>query len=437
MTMNRTILSVSLIVLMLLGILWWSQCNKLEEPTKTVNPEDFSHVDITEDDSFQKTISAGNESQSGYTPEQVNLIFALLQKAFGKKGLIPNQAILKFKSPDAMRAFLKQMKGQNLRLLGQIEEMRALKIGYDNLENLRDAILNDPGLFEKISGNFMAKIPDLLQQKDRPAENHDVGFEGLGYLSAIGISGDRSTWGEGITVAVIDSGVSAYPAFRPGQITHIDLVNDGQPFNGHGTAIANLIAGQNSDAPGISPATQNIIDVRVANAQGVSDSFTLAQGIQKAVDGGAQIINISLGTYGNSPLVQDAVNHAIEHGIVVVAAAGNDGFNGLAYPAALPFVISVGASDARGIPSYFTNESPTLVILAPGVDIQSAYTIHDNAYVIWGDGTSQATAITTGVIDYLMSTGMTSKQANDYLLNNATWSKDGKFRILKISPSAR
>lgn len=431
--MKRALLWIG-ITLYLTWLLWWSGLWECWNPalqrmrgfckTPSVNSErNFSVV---------PSVTASRAHPDQTQKQAVDVLLAFLQKSLEKNGALPNQAILRFKTPEAMRKFLQQMGGYNLKLLGRIDDMLALKVGYDRLEQLRDAMMNNPNAFDSIASNYLVKIPDFLQERDRPPGISDVGYDGLGYLSAIGASGDRSTWGQGVTVAVVDTGVSAYPEFRPGQITHMDLAPDGQPFNGHGTAMANLIAGLNPDAPGIAPGTARIIDVKVTDSQGVGDAFTLAQGIQAAVNAGAQVINISLGTYGDSELVRTAIENAFNNGVVVVAAAGNDALNQLTFPAAIPSVISVGAVDANGNPTSFTNLDQALVILAPGVDIQSAYTIKDIAYVVWGDGTSQAAAITSGVIDYLVSKGLTPAEADNVIKTSAVPSKDGHYRILRL-----
>jgi hypothetical protein len=211
--------------------------------------------------------------------------------------------------------------------------------------------------------------------------------------------------------------VEDHPTFRKGQITHLDLVNDGQPFDGHGTAVASLIGGQHEQASGVAPATR-ILDVRVANSQGQSNSFTLAEGIVQAADAGAQVINISLASYGDAAVVREAVAYAQGKGAVVVAAAGNDQTaNQLAYPAAIESVVSVGGVDANFQQAYFANSGHGLDVTAPAVGIQSAYGPHS---IVIGDGTSQATAITSGVVAFGLSSGFTTAGgAADWLKQNA------------------
>ncbi len=326
------------------------------------------------------------------------------QRLLEQPGARPHEAVLKFSSPAALSAFLGHAKNTGLQLLGQLDRLDAVCIGYDQLGQL-SAALSAAGTDVRLDANFVARTPDLLQKEDRPAGSGTASFESDGFLSAIGATGDRAAWGHGVTVAVVDSGVEDNPTFSANQVTHVDLVGDDQPFNGHGTAMASLIAGQNWQAAGVAPAAQ-IIDVRIADATGTSDSFTLANGIIQAADAGAQIINVSLGSDGDSTLVRDAIAYAQAGGAVIIAAAGNDATgNQLRFPAAIPSVIAVGGVDAQEAQAYFSNSGPGLDLVAPAVGIQSAY---GQDYIIIGDGTSQATAIVSGVLAQALARGATT-----------------------------
>src|SRR5204863_541770 len=112
--------------------------------------------------------------------------------------------------------------------------------------------------------------------------------------------------------------------------------------DGHGTSVAALAAGSARDAPGVSPGA-NILSIRVTDANGTSDLFTISQAILAAVDAGAKIINISLGGYSTGPVLDSAIAYATKQGALIVAAAGNDQAAQLAWPAADSRVVSVGA----------------------------------------------------------------------------------------------
>jgi hypothetical protein len=123
-----------------------------------------------------------------------------------------------------------------------------------------------------------------------------------------------------------------------------------------------------------------------------------------AVDHGVKVINVSMGSYGDASVVQAAVQKALDRGITVVAAAGNEQASVIAWPAAYQGVISVTGVDASGQLAYFSNTgNPT--IAAPGVGIPSAYYQNDKAYLALGSGTSQSAALVSGAVAAIMSQG--------------------------------
>ncbi|MFA5205438.1 MAG: S8 family serine peptidase [Lentisphaeria bacterium] len=328
-----------------------------------------------------------------------------LRERLSDGGALAHQCVITFHSSGALREFLSRAGRHGLRDLGRIDALSALRVGYDRLEQLRDALEETSGGWRGAGANYLVGIPEFLQRENRPAGVGTVPYDSTRFLEAIGAAGKRDDWGSGVIVAVVDTGVADHPTLDAGQVVHLDLVDDGLPFNGHGTAMAGLIAGQDPQAPGVSPAS-TLLDVRVAGADGTGDTFTLAAGIVQAADAGAQVINISLGTYGDSQAVRDAVAYAESQGAVVVGSAGNDQTaNQLVFPAAISTVVSVGGVDADLQQAYFSNSGSGLTVTAPAVGIASAYGAD---LLVVGDGTSQAAAITSGVLASGISSGATN-----------------------------
>lgn len=318
------------------------------------------------------------------------------------KGAVPNEAVLTFNSAAAMSDFLTRAGSQGLVVKGRLDSLRSVRVAFDSLEKLGREWMDHGADYAGIGANFPVVAPGLPPPEQR-AGGGDAPF-GSSLLSAIGAGPelDRSQWGKGVTVAVLDSGVATHPTFTDGQIIHVDLVNDGLPYEGHGTAIASLIVGNVEGAQGVSPAAK-ILDVRIAGADG-SDSFLLARGIETALDRGAQVINISMGSYGDSSVVAQAISDALQRGVIVVASAGNDGAAVKDWPAAYPGVISVSGVDASGQLAYFSN-SGTPTLAAPGVGIPSAFTQGNKPFLAIGDGTSQAAALVSGAAAAILSQG--------------------------------
>jgi Subtilase family len=172
----------------------------------------------------------------------------------------------------------------------------------------------------------------------------------------------------GIKVAVLDTG-AAYESYGPYLVAPDlagtsftaprDLVNDdahANDDNGHGTHITNIIAASASIAPMAPGAT--IIPIKVLDASNQGTELALAEGIRYAVDHGAHVINMSLSFpagYFPSRFLSDAIDYADAQGVVMIAAAGNQGSAQVTYPAAFRSVIAVGAS--RLSPAYHSPKS--------------------------------------------------------------------------------
>ncbi|GAA4679732.1 type VII secretion-associated serine protease mycosin [Phytohabitans rumicis] len=162
----------------------------------------------------------------------------------------------------------------------------------------------------------------------------------------------RHSTGEGVTVAVIDSGVDGSHPDLAGQVLPgIDLVagsGDGRTDPvGHGTTVAGLIAGRNDDSSGVlglAPSAK-ILPVRVLDAENrYDDALIVAKGVRWAVDNGARVINLSLGGSGDSPALAAAIDYAFARDVVVVACTGNlapEAPTEVWYPAREPGVVAV------------------------------------------------------------------------------------------------
>lgn len=316
-----------------------------------------------------------------------------------------NEALLTFRDPASLAAFSSRATAAGLDLTGPFGGELTLRVGFPSLERLREALSGEEGESPALSANFHVGIPEIATPP--PAGGTGTAHFEATLLPSLGIEPgtDRVTWGAGVTVAVIDSGISPHPAFREGQITHLDLTSaDGEAFNAHGTAMASLIAGNVTGAEGLAPGA-DLLDLRIAGNDGLSDSFLLAQGIHAAIDRGAGVINISMATYGDARPVAEAVAEAIRRGITVVAAVGNDAAGTKAWPAAYPGVISVSGVAADGSLAYFSNSGrPTLA--APSVGVPSAYHEGSAALLAIGNGTSQAAALVSGAAAAFRSRGL-------------------------------
>lgn len=193
-----------------------------------------------------------------------------------------------------------------------------------------------------------------------------------------------------IRIAVLDTGIdAAHPALSGKIVASINFTDSGTENDilGHGTHVAGIIVSNVRNV--------EILNVKVAGDNGITDQETLAKGIVWSVENGARIINISLTVKGPSEDLDKAIARARANGITVIAAAGNNGTATPSYPAAHPDVISVGATDSQGKIAVWSNGGATVNATAPGVNILSAIPGGK-----WGvkSGTSQAAAWTTASI---------------------------------------
>ncbi len=307
-------------------------------------------------------------------------------------GAFEGQRLLVFKDADAMAKFLARAGGK-VRLLGKIDQLHALRVGFSNYDDL--AGLLDGGADP--SYVFPVSIPTpkdgTVQPGAVPVGSHLLDF--------LGVTGDNSSWGKGVRIAVLDTGVTANSAFNANisAINLVDLPTDLSQQNGHGTAVASMIIGGDSLTPGVAPAA-DILSIRIADDNGQSDSYLLAKGIITAADAGVSLINISMGSQGDSPLVRDAIAYATAKGALIFAAAGNNGVNGVDFPAADPGVIAVGAVDLVGIHLDFSNTGSQIALSAPGYALNAAWTGDQIASV---SGTSFSSPIVLASVAGLMS----------------------------------
>lgn len=205
--------------------------------------------------------------------------------------------------------------------------------------------------------------------------------------------GDHRPGAKGVVIAVLDTGI-AYrnwkgfkrsPDFgRTRFVAPCDLVagtikhgrctdTDALDRNGHGTFVAGMIAEATNNRVGLTGLAYgaSIMPVRVLDSSGLGDASTIAEGIRYSVQHNARVINLSLQfdlgiTSGDIPSIISALRYAHSHGVLVVAAAGNDAADEIAYPARAPSVVSVGATTLDRCLADYSDVGAGLDLVAPG-----------------------------------------------------------------------
>jgi len=238
------------------------------------------------------------------------------------------------------------------------------------------------------------------------------------YLGTLGVAAAHAiTRGEGVTVAVVDSGVAAdHPDLTgrvlPGIVARTNSGDGQQDAAGHGTAMAAVIAGHGhgpgnaSGVLGIAPDARILpVDINDVDPRNGAYPDVVARGIDFAVEHGAKVINASIGVASNENL-RNAVRRALDADVVVVASVGNakDGVGTMAAPVLYDGVLAICAYDRQGnhpefsLPAQGTRE---LTICAPGVDGVSAQP--DGTYRTGRFGTSFSAAVVSGVVALIRS----------------------------------
>ncbi len=244
----------------------------------------------------------------------------------------------------------------------------------------------------------------------------------------------RGVDGSGVTVALLDTGITQVADLEDRVLARVDFTpdQDGYDRYGHGTHMAGIIAGDGSLSggthAGVAPGA-SLVSVKVASADGATDVSVVIAGMQWILAHRSQydirIMNLSFGTDSTQSYLVDPLDFAVEQiwlaGIFVVVAAGNRGLAGVSKPADDPFVVTVGAADVGDtketrddVVASFSGRGPTQDavakpdLVAPGVGIVSnrapgstldgrfpAARIGDDYFR--GTGTSQASAVVSGV----------------------------------------
>jgi len=264
----------------------------------------------------------------------------------------------------------------------------------------------------------------------------------------------RTPRGAGIRVAVLDTGVSPVEDLPPSTllpgVSLVPGVASAADDQGHGTHVAGTIAQATHNGLGVAgmaPAVE-ILPIKVLAASGAGSSATVAAGIDYAVDHGAQVVHLSLGG-PYSDAVALAVSRAVASGALVVAAAGNTGTTGVAWPAGLPQVIGVGAVGPGGALAPYSSFGEGLTVLAPGGDTRQpdGGILQDTVGPDGGhayralQGTSMAAPHVTGAVAALLSAGLSPAAARQALVSTATddgiWSAQRGFGEIDLPRAVR
>jgi type VII secretion-associated serine protease mycosin len=273
-------------------------------------------------------------------------------------------------------------------------------------------------------GVVAASVPNpvsTLRTSDDPRRSEQWALDRLEAEA----SWDRAT-GKGVVVAVLDTGVDgSHPDLASSVLPGFDVIDgtDGRVDpNGHGTHVAGIITADADDALGVAGLAPDasILPVRVLGADGSGDDAGIAEGVLWAADHGADVINLSLGGPEKDPVLAAAVADVVKRGVLVVAAAGNDGAgsNATSYPGALDGVLAVGATTFADSKAMFSTTGSYVDVAAPGMGVLSSWPGGEHAYE---SGTSMAAPYVAAAAALLQEElGLSGRALSERITSSAT-----------------
>ena len=218
-------------------------------------------------------------------------------------GALPNERIVSFSSQEALEDYLRSIKGSGLYVIGQSHYSPTLRIGFKD----QRAFLNSLPAGAQTQFNFPVETPPIAEGEINPNASP---FQGR-LKEWMGVFGDNSEWGSGVSVAVIDSGLLPHSAFGS-DVNVFSVAGDpnNPDLNSHGTAMASLWRSADGVIPALAPAV-DLTSIQVADDNGDANLFNLAEAIFLAVEEGAQLIPISMGAANSNDLLDTAITHAM------------------------------------------------------------------------------------------------------------------------------
>ena len=253
---------------------------------------------------------------------------------------------------------------------------------------------------DEIAENPVYSLPPFIAQEVSVALSQTVDWSlAVNKIPELHLAGFT---GRGVPVAILDTGVSLnHPDLQGAIAGHRDFTGEGIEDNvGHGTHTAGTVAARANDIGVLGVAPQSSLFIgKCLTRSGGSDQW-IGAAIRWAVDQGARLINLSLGSPQPGRMMQDAIAYAVSRNVLVICAAGNDGrANSVNYPAKYPTVCAVSAYDEQGNLAPFSSRGPEVDIAGPGVNILSTY---KNAGYAKLSGSSMSSPFCVGVAALLL-----------------------------------
>ncbi len=240
---------------------------------------------------------------------------------------------------------------------------------------------------------------------------------------------DTTLGDPGVILAVLDTGIDRnHPEFAGRLLPGWDFANDDadpSDDNGHGTSVAGIAAASIDNGTGSTgiAGRVTILPIKVLNDGNTGWWSDVSAGITYAVNNGAKVINLSMGGASGSNSMQNAIAYALSKGVIVVAAAGNNGNDVPFYPAAYDSVLAAGAVESTSTRWSYSNYGNNIDLMAPGTLVWNTYwTAAGGSGYIYMSGTSMAAPHVAGAaaLLYSINPNLTPAEIRTLLYETAT-----------------
>lgn len=335
-------------------------------------------------------------------------LFQSTSQAETDGGMMPGQVLVKFKSGANVRNIHVANGTRTLEIIPKVNvHVVGLGRGVDPVAAVERFKKNPNVEFAEVDGLWEA-----VHDTGETFIPNDIYFNAYQWNMNITESTDAWYVTKGsnvVKIAILDTGIkSNHEDISPKVVLKKNFTNSKtvEDKNGHGTHVAAIASARTGNGKGVAGVGYNcvLMNGKVLNDSGSGSWSGIANGIIWAADNGAKVINMSLGGSSGSSTVQSAINYAWNKGVVIVAAAGNEGISSPSYPAYYSNVIAVAATDENDNIASFSNYGTWVDVAAPGVDILSAYIRYNPPYVFLS-GTSMASPHVAGLAGLLASQG--------------------------------
>ncbi|MBI3880773.1 MAG: S8 family serine peptidase [Verrucomicrobia bacterium] len=341
--------------------------------------------------------------------EATQLVKAPPKKSGGTSKPIANELLVTLK-PGANIDDLAKKLGAKVK--GRIDDLHAYRLQFPDeaaAQAARDTLAADSSV-ASVDNNYNLERP--------------VGADTLAASSSLPFSlkPTASTDTSRTVVGLVDTGVQALdPKYAAFLLPAVAIDSEYKPGGNtplHGSSMAEtLLRGLDVATDTGVPSSVRVLPVDVYGANPTTTTFDVAWGISKAVQGGATIINLSLGSDGSSGILQTIIQNSKDQGVVFFAAAGNTPTSAPTYPAAYPEVTAVTAGDKQGNLASYANYGSFVDVVGPGISI-----VQYGGKTWMVSGTSAATAFMSGMAaGTVATTGKTAAQVESKLRQTFTF----------------